>query len=268
METQEPKNDTVKSHPEGRIAAGIFLLAIGIVWILAKADLILLPEWIFTWPMIPIMFGILSGIKHKFRGGGWFPVLLLGTFFLLDENMPGWDVKRYLIPMIIIVIGLFLLMKPKRFMGSPCMNSRRHRGIWRRQWNDANGGESGSPDNLTQTGTGSNEDVIDSLSVFGGVRKVVLSKNFRGGEITSVMGGTEVDFSQADIQSIATLEVTSVMGATKLIIPPHWSIKSDVTAVFGALEDKRNVQGVVFDPNKILVLKGVSFLGGLEITSY
>src|SRR5690349_22431252 len=39
---------------------------------------------------------------------------------------------------------------------------------------------------------------IDVTAVFGGIKKNVLSKNFKGGDITSFMGGSEIDLSQAD----------------------------------------------------------------------
>jgi predicted membrane protein len=94
-----------------------------------------------------------------------------------------------------------------------------------------------------------------------------MSKNFRGGEATSFMGGTELDFTQADIQGTVVLELTQVMGGAKLIVPSHWTIKNEVNAVLGGVDDKRHVNANA-DPNKVLVLKGTAFLGGLEIRNY
>ncbi len=44
------------------------------------------------------------------------------------------------------------------------------------------------------------EDYIDAVTVFGGVKKNILSKNFRGGDVTTFMGGTELNLTHADIQ--------------------------------------------------------------------
>jgi predicted membrane protein len=104
----------------------------------------------------------------------------------------------------------------------------------------------------------------------GSVKKNILSKNFKGGEITNVFGGSEVNLSQADIEKTATLELVNVFGGTRLIIPANWEVHSELVSVFGNIEDKRNIQ-----PNlklrkctKVLVLKGNTFMGGIEIKSY
>ncbi|MBS1563573.1 MAG: hypothetical protein JST39_04255, partial [Bacteroidetes bacterium] len=133
--------------------------------------------------------------------------------------------------------------------------------------NPQDSGTSSGPIPPSQGAVDNNEDFIDSVSVFGGVRKVIMSKNFRGGEATSFMGGTELDFSQADINGVVVLELTQVMGGAKLIVPGHWSIRNEVNAVLGGVDDKRQLN-VTADPNKTLVLKGTSFLGGLEISNF
>ena len=82
------------------------------------------------------------------------------------------------------------------------------------------------------------------------------------------MGGAEINMMQADIQGKVALEITQVMGGTKLIVPSHWRIQtSEVVSILGGIDDKRPVQGNI-DENKVLVISGTSILGGLEIKSY
>jgi predicted membrane protein len=83
------------------------------------------------------------------------------------------------------------------------------------------------------------EDYLDTVAVFGGVRKNVTSKDFKGGEVVCVLGGAEINLSQSIINGQASLELVNVLGGTKLIVPPHWEIKSEVVAIFGGIEDKR-----------------------------
>ena len=78
----------------------------------------------------------------------------------------------------------------------------------------------------------------------------------------------ELDLSQADIQGTVVLEMTQVLGGAKLIVPSHWYIKNESNAVFGGVADKRQVRGITPDPNRTLVIKGISILGGLEIRNY
>lgn len=82
------------------------------------------------------------------------------------------------------------------------------------------------------------------------------------------MGGTEINLLQADIREPVMLEINNVFGGTKLIVPAHWNIKNEVTAVFGGIEDKRNLSAGVTDELKVVILKGSCVFGGIEITNY
>jgi predicted membrane protein len=122
--------------------------------------------------------------------------------------------------------------------------------------------EAGYPPNVSAS------DFLNSTSVFGGIRKNIISKNFQGGEITTFMGGADINLSQADIQGRVVLDVTQVMGGTRIIVPPHWDVVSEVAAVFGGVEDKRFLQANAINPNKVLIIRGTSFMGGIDIRSF
>lgn len=112
------------------------------------------------------------------------------------------------------------------------------------------------------------EDVIESTCIFSGTKKSVLSKNFKGGEVVTIFGGTELNFMQADIEGSAKLEIEQVFGGTKLLIPPHWEIKSELVTIFGSLEDKRPLPAVGAERTKTLILIGTTVFGGIDIRSY
>jgi predicted membrane protein len=112
------------------------------------------------------------------------------------------------------------------------------------------------------------DDIIDSTSIFGGVKKNVISKDFKGGEVTAIFGGTELNLSQADINGKVHLEINQLFGGTKLIIPSNWQVQSDTTSIFGSVEDTRSGSGQYMDPNKVLIIDGSSVFGGISIKSY
>jgi hypothetical protein len=58
------------------------------------------------------------------------------------------------------------------------------------------------------------------------------------------------------------------LGGTKLLLPTHWDIKSEMVAFFGGIEDKRQLVSGSTDPQKVLVLKGTSICGGIEIRNF
>jgi len=112
------------------------------------------------------------------------------------------------------------------------------------------------------------DDYLDAVSIFGGVKKMILSKNFKGGEIVNVFGGAELDFTQADINGRVIIDITQIFGGTKIIVPANWQVVSDLAAVFASVDDKRIKTMATADSNKILVLKGVSIFAGVDIRSY
>ena len=70
------------------------------------------------------------------------------------------------------------------------------------------------------------------------------------------------------VTSVVIMESNIVFGGLKITIPPHWDIKTEVTTVFGGIEDKRPVIATKIDTSKVLILKGNTIFGGIEIRSY
>jgi predicted membrane protein len=83
-----------------------------------------------------------------------------------------------------------------------------------------------------------------------------------------VFGGSELDFTQADINGRVYIDITQIFGGTKIIVPSHWMVISDVASVFAGFDDKRIRTSAPLDNTKILVFKGTSIFGGIDIRSY
>jgi hypothetical protein len=236
-----------------RFWTGMALIIVGACLLARKAGAYF-PDWFFTWPMILILVAVITGIKHRFQNISWLIMLAIGGFFLSDEIILDWSFKPYFWPVMIIGLGLIFILRPKK--------------RWRREkqsWGEF--GDTNFEDGARHTAN-SSQDVIESVSVFGGVKRVITSKNFKGGEIICFMGGAEYNFSQADITGPVEIEIVQGFAGTKLIVPPHWEIRSEFVAIFAGIEDKRHAQPGTFDPNKILIIKGVTIFGGIEIKSY
>ncbi|OYY22742.1 MAG: hypothetical protein B7Y69_05910, partial [Sphingobacteriia bacterium 35-40-8] len=64
-------NQNPTNHNNGsNIIGGLILISIGVALVLRKMDFPF-PNWLFTWPMILILVGFYSGVKHKFRNNSW-----------------------------------------------------------------------------------------------------------------------------------------------------------------------------------------------------
>ncbi|MDR3716489.1 MAG: LiaF-related protein [Puia sp.] len=255
-----------KNRRSGRVLTGIILVGIGTVLLLDQLGFYF-PEWLFKWHFLLIVFGIFLGFRHGFRGGGWLIMILIGGIFLIEDTFPGISLHRFTWPVAIIVIGLFVILRPHRKEHSWKEHHWRWEDYAQKKGFNYGAGDYGARDYGYNEERYSSEDYIDSTTICGGVHKRIVSKNFKGGDVTSIMGGTEINLTQADFTGVVVLDVTQVMGGTKLIVPPHWEIRSEISAIFAGFEDKRE-QTAVTNPDKILLLKGTSIFGGIEIKNY
>lgn len=238
----ELNNHRQQQQRNGRIFGGLIVVAIGVIWLSSKMG-IELPKWIYNWELIPITIGLYIGARQSFKGFGWLIPVFIGLVFLLDDLFPNMDSLRpFIWPSVVIFVGLVMIFKPKKD---------------KKKWEE-----------YTHAATNDNNDIIEATSIFGGVNKNIISKQFKGGSITCVFGGAEINLLQADIQDKVTLETVNVFGGTKILVPPHWQIQPEVTAVLGGIEERRPQAPELQDPNKILVLKGTCAFGGIEIVSY
>lgn len=247
----------------GRVWAGLFLLAVGGLLLLDQMGFPF-PDWLFTWPVLLIALGLFTGLRHGFRSGIWLILVLIGGFFLMDDYFPHIPLHRFIWPAVLIFVGLIIIISPRRRFRPDWKEELRNTDWGNVDWKNKKWGR-------TQLFSGNksytSEDFIDTTAIFGGVHKKVVTKNFQGGDVTSIMGGTELDFTQADFTGTARLDVTQVMGGTKIIVPAHWEVRAQVNALFAGFEDKRQ-QPAVINPDKVLILEGTSIFGGIELRNY
>lgn len=244
---------------KARRTTGLFFLLIGGL-LFARASGADIPTWIFSWPMILIVIGLFVGIRHGFRSPAPFILMVIGGIFLAGQVFTDMNLRPYLWPAIFTTVGLFIIFRP------------RHRRCRDEDPQDANLQWSSAAGQTTRNesydeATPENSDVLDITTVFGGVKKKVLSKHFRGGDVVSVMGGTEIDLTQADFSGKVRIDSFTMFGGTKLIIPPDWNVQSEVVAIFGGVDDKRP-PAVNHDPSKVIFLEGTCLFGGIEIKSF
>jgi len=262
MDNQDPQNDNYQPRNNGRILAGFFLLMVGAVFFMKEMAFDFFPNWLFTWPMILIAIGIYTGIKHEFRNASWLILIFVGLIFLMDEMGMGFDFHRFIVPLIIVAIGFSMIVRPRRSYRRQEWRKWRNEN-WRNWQSNAPSGNVGGAFNQSS----SSENFFDSTSIFGGTKKVILSKSFEGGDITCIFGGCEIDFTQADLQKPAVIDITFMFGGGKIIVPSNWQVRVDMTPIFGCVEYKR-LQPLTINPEKMLIIKGTCIFGGLEIKNY
>jgi predicted membrane protein len=271
MENNNSHENKDMMNQSGKLWAGLIIVVVGSLLLVNNIGFGL-PSWIFHWSNILIVIGLFIGVKHNFKNGNGLILIIVGTFFTLKEALDdvinfdkiGW-------PALIIAIGLFLILKPKSDFNR-ASRCKKKGDKWKAKFaeHDPFMANSAADPNLnpdTEKKT-SNLDYLDSVNVFGGSHQIVYSKNFKGGEVTAVFGGCDLNLTQADFEGQITIDVTAIFGGCKIIVPPTWQVKSEVTAIFGGLDDKRSVMPMPEGPTKLLIVKGIAMFGGVDIRNY
>ncbi|MNW17334.1 hypothetical protein D3C71_2164980 [compost metagenome] len=64
------------------------------------------------------------------------------------------------------------------------------------------------------------------------------------------------------------MDVVAIFGGVKIVVPPGWEVRSEVTAIFGGLDDRRTLGVPAVEPRKILIIEGVVMFGGVDIRNF
>lgn len=253
-----------KSQRRGRIFAGVMVLGAAVLFFFKEYGYSI-PDWVFTWQMLIVAVGLTSGVKCGFKGIMWLMVMLIGGIFLAGEFFPMLTLAKFKIPLILFIIGLLIIFKPK--------NRHKHYAKYKYRHNCKDFRFDHKTEHEMNFGSysdvnNSSDDFVLMHNVFAGSKKNIISKDFKGGDIRNTFGGCEINLMQADITNEAVININQNFGGIKLIVPAHWVVKSEVACVMGSVEDQRAVNPTATDTTKTLILKGSIFMAGVEIVSY
>lgn len=268
------------NNNSSRISGGLIIIGVGLVFLFKNLGYYM-PDWIFSWHVLLIIIGLLIGYKRNFTGPGWILMILVGVLFTARAII-GFDMSRYYFPMIFIIVGLVLIFRPK---GSD--HDRRCKARWKSRmkrkyaamgdlnipgesedWNNGEAGNWNRCRNRNKYAGIDKNDIVDSVNFFGGSHQKVYSQNFKGGDVIAVFGGADINLTQADFEGVIKLDVVAIFGGVKIIIPPGWEVKSEVTAIFGGIDDKRTLGVAATEPRKVLIIEGVAMFGGVDIRNF
>ena len=232
---------------------GFVIILVGIGLLLNTMGI--LPALPF-WPVIrqfwfPAMFIGIGALLLSRRGHEGLPgalfFLLFGVFILLGNlNYWGFEQKRWIGPAILIWIGLTFLTR----RAGPQLRDRPDRP--RRQ----------GPNSFQSAPNVDDADFTHASVVFGGFNRRCTSQQYRGGNMTAIMGGGKLDLRDAVIRDgEAVLDLFVLMGGIEVQVPTNWVIEPQYTPILGGYEDQTNqTQGT-----QRLIIRGTTMLGGIKI---
>jgi predicted membrane protein len=241
---EEPLGTGNEHHhlTNNRTLIGVVLVFAGLFLVIRNTGFF--PEFIdnviFSWPMLLVAIGLVMTLGASEKTGGII-VMAVGGFFMIPLIFrETFHMYNMFWPSIFIIIGIIFIV------------SRR------RGWN------------AISTKGIMGDDYIDYVNVFSGGERQIVSQNFKGGKVTAVFGGIELDLTKANLaQGVSELEIACVFGGATLIVPDDWHITIEVTPVLGGFSDSRKLTpGRTVDPSKHLLIKGAVVFGGGEVKSY
>ena len=107
---------------------------------------------------------------------------------------------------------------------------------------------------------------VSAVAFMSGVKKSSNAQTFRGGDLTAVMGGVEIDLRQASMEpgSDVTLDTLAFWGGIEIVVPVDWAVTNKVLPLLGGSEDKsRAIPGA----SKQLLVRGTAIMGGVTIAN-
>ncbi|HLG31411.1 MAG TPA: LiaF domain-containing protein [Ignavibacteriaceae bacterium] len=230
------------SRIDKRILLGAVLIFLGGLFLLNSLDIISfrVSRVIFSWPFIMLVIGlfILANTNKKVLGG----ILSgLGALFLIPRIFPEVQYDGgIIIPIVLIILGTYIIL-----------NKRRQ-------------AQQNIDDQMIS------KDKIDDVSIFGGGTKIISSDNFKGGNITAIFGGSEINLIGCKLaEGENVIDVLCVFGGTTIIVPKEWNIVVSVTSILGGFSNKsiKNFNFII-DPSRTLHIKGLAMFGGGEVKTF
>lgn len=109
------------------------------------------------------------------------------------------------------------------------------------------------------------EDHLYTSTVFGEIKKTIISKDFKGGRISNWFGSTKLDFTHTELTGVATLDISQCFGEVSVTVPSDWRVESDLSQIFAVVEDNRDNVYQTSKSDKVLVIKGTSVFAQVEI---
>ena len=247
MEKETEKGQhKVSSH---RLYLGVIAVFVGMILIASNFGLIPY-HWkhlIFSWEMILIVIGVVMLAKNDGKPTGYI-LIGVGAFFLIPDLFYfNFDFVKLFWPIVIIFVGIALIFFSKNG----------------KNWIGSTDSFSGRYEDKLKAG------YIDELNIFGGSNRIYPNQEFKGGKVTSIFGGSELDLSHATLAEGSNhLEVTFIFGGSTLIVPSDWTVIMDVTTIFGGFKDGRLMLNTPEKSKGELIVKGVALFGGGEIKSF
>jgi predicted membrane protein len=230
-----PMPATGSSRHTPRITLGIAAIIAGLLLTLRNLEIPGMDDVLEFWPLVLVALGLTMALRPRgVPGRGMGLCLAVVGAWLLLRNLgivrgSLWD----LWPLFLVFAGGSLV------------------------WHATRGGRESSA-------TGDPGSYLSSCGCLSGAVQRSTSKAFRGADLTAVMGGCELDLTDAAIgEEEAIIDTFTLWGGIEIRVPPSWTVVNRVTPILGGVVDRTKSGST--DPKQQIVVRGLSIMGSVEI---
>ena len=216
-----------------QLVFGVCIVVVGVLFTLDNLGIVYAEDYLRFWPAGLIVIGLVKLWQARSGQGGGFGGAVFvgaGALLLLDAFDMVHVRLGQLWPLLLVFFGASMV------------------------WRGLHG---------TRPRTADSPDTISGIAILGGVKRGTNSRAFKGGDLTAIMGGCEIDLRQAAIDGEAAIELFAMWGGIELRVPEDWTIVNRVVPLLGGVEDKTHPPAGMTAHR--LVLRGFAIMGGVEV---
>ena len=217
-----------------RTSLGLVLIAVGLVLTLDNAGILRTDGVGRWWPLLLIGVGIVKVRQPREDGqrAAGVAFLMLGSLFLFTSILA----VRSAWPLVLVAFGVFLF------------------------WQGVEGPPREAPP-ITDS------PYVSDMALIGYLKRSHHGHDFRGGSVTAVMGGVELDLRKASLTAgTAYLDVVAFWGGIEIKVPAGWTVDARVIPLMGAFENKVDALAAASGAPR-LVVRGHAVMGAVVIGS-
>ena len=247
-------SDTQGFRINEKVITGGLLLLLGVLFILDNFHVIDAGSLWDYWPLFIIAPG-LSRVLTPTRPGqrvGGFILVAIGSFFLLRNLGFLWVPFHKVWPFGLVALGLYVIWQAAMPRTPAAMTG-------------SMGGAQASLAPGAPAGAGGPV-ALSEFALCGGGHRIVQTADFRGGSVTVIAGGFDIDLRQTAIAGdSASVEIFAMMGGCVFRVPETWKVELNVTPLLGGIDMKARMLAPAEGAPKILRINGFILMGGVEV---
>jgi len=234
VEIGVPPQEPRRAPATSQLMIGFLIITVGVLFTLDNLGLAHARDYLRYWPAGLMAVGLLKLWDSRDGHGGSFGglmITLIGLWLLLEATVDIRISFGDMWPLLLVSLGVYLVWRG--------LTGHRH--------------VIGADDRST----------VSAVAILSGVNRGNNSRNFRGGDLTAVMGGCEIDLRQAAINGDAVIDVFAMWGGIEIRVPENWTVIGRVTPLMGGFDDTtRPPPGA---STHRLVIRGVVLMGGVDV---